>query len=645
MHHARPGLAVRDERAAPQVGQHRAGVGRVAMAAAAKASVLSAALGNLLGCTGCRRWVERRPRDGRPGWKPCAAAQPVDEQSRHIADGSSNLGEDAGGQRPYAAPARQHGNVLLTLDRIGDGGRGDAGLHAARPEFRAAHRIVGRKLLGRVALEHEPAARRQYATVPRPLEGHAPALLLGNGVPGYERSPGCRHHGSTDLGIGGHRGRRKVDTRIEALRRFLPMGFGHIRKAGFLRRDIDEPRPRVIGHGLPAVRATRSGYDHERLARLVDARLGILDGPSALGIDTLGPVDRDITRSRDQLSGCAVEHIKETVLRRLHHHRARPAVDLEVRENHVLSGVEVPRVARCGLVVPDVLAGPGLQRDDRVNVEIVAAAGRAIGLVPGTSIAHPDIEQVELGVIRHRIPHGPAATERPPVALPGGLGAPQMRRCIGARPVRDGVEAPESLSVVAVVRRHIAAYAHLPAGVTDDHPAVDHARRAGDCIRLGSIHGQLRPDQPSGLSVERDQSAIQRSEVQAPAPGGEAPVDDVAADPNARFARHLGIVFPAQLPRERVVSLHFGPGGRDVDGAVNDEGGCFLSARRVQVREPGETQILHVRGVDPVERREALLVIGTAMGQPVLEIVRRRDQSLAVHRAGCGRMRIGHRCD
>src|SRR5213082_699210 len=41
MHHARPGLAVRDQRAAAQVGQHRAAVGGVAMAAAAEASVLS----------------------------------------------------------------------------------------------------------------------------------------------------------------------------------------------------------------------------------------------------------------------------------------------------------------------------------------------------------------------------------------------------------------------------------------------------------------------------------------------------------------------------------------------------------------------------------------------------------------------------
>src|SRR5256714_4998929 len=53
MHHARPGLAVRDQRAAAQVRQHRAAVGGVAMAAAAEASVLTCASGNLLGRAGC----------------------------------------------------------------------------------------------------------------------------------------------------------------------------------------------------------------------------------------------------------------------------------------------------------------------------------------------------------------------------------------------------------------------------------------------------------------------------------------------------------------------------------------------------------------------------------------------------------------
>src|SRR2546421_10964450 len=107
VHHARPGLAVRDQRAAAQVRQHRAAVGGVAMAAAAEACVLLRACGDLLRRAGCRGRVERGQRDGGLGWEPCARSQPKDEQSRHIADRSRNLGEDARGQRPYAAPARQ----------------------------------------------------------------------------------------------------------------------------------------------------------------------------------------------------------------------------------------------------------------------------------------------------------------------------------------------------------------------------------------------------------------------------------------------------------------------------------------------------------------------------------------------------------
>src|SRR2546430_17589789 len=88
--------------------------------------------------------------------------------------------------------------------------------------------ILGHKLLGRVALEHEPAAGRQHATVPRSFKGHAPALLLCDGVPGDECSLGCRHHASTDLGIGGDRRGSKKETPHEDPRRPLPPGFSDI---------------------------------------------------------------------------------------------------------------------------------------------------------------------------------------------------------------------------------------------------------------------------------------------------------------------------------------------------------------------------------------------------------------------------------
>ena len=284
---------------------------------------------------------------------------------------------------------------------------------------------------------------------------------------------------------------------------------------------------------------------------------GFSTGRPLAQVDALGPVDRDKVGGRNQFPRAAVEHIEESVLRCLHQHLAQVAADLEVRQDEVRSGVKVPGVSRCGLVVPDVFAGSGPQRDDRVDVEVVAAAGRAIRLVPGAAVADTDVEQVELRVVGHGVPHGPAATQGPPLTLPGRLGDLERRRCVGARAGRHRVEAPELLAVLAVVGRDVAAYAHLRADVADDHPAVDDARRAGDSIGLRGVYGQLGPDGLTGRAVECDQAPVQRSEEEALSPGRKTPVDDVAAGPHGRVPRHLRIVLPAQLAGERVVGLHF----------------------------------------------------------------------------------------
>src|SRR5580765_7814989 len=57
LHHARPGLAVGDQRAASQVRQHGAAVGRVAVTAAAEARVVLRALRELLGGAAGSGWV------------------------------------------------------------------------------------------------------------------------------------------------------------------------------------------------------------------------------------------------------------------------------------------------------------------------------------------------------------------------------------------------------------------------------------------------------------------------------------------------------------------------------------------------------------------------------------------------------------
>ena len=108
----------------------------------------------------------------------------------------------------------------------------------------------------------------------------------------------------------------------------------------------------------------------------------------------------------------------------------------------------VPGLAGRRLVVPDVLARIGAEGDDRREEEVVTATRRADRLVPRRPVADADVEQIELRVMRHRVPDRPAAAaEGPPLAVPGlrgplhGLVLEAVRRI-----ARDGVEAPGELA-------------------------------------------------------------------------------------------------------------------------------------------------------------------------------------------------------
>ena len=147
--------------------------------------------------------------------------------------------------------------------------------------------------------------------------------------------------------------------------------------------------------------------------------VGSSTGRPVFEIDLLRPVHRHERLRGNQLAVAAIDDIEEAVLRRLHQHLARLAVDAQIGEHDVLSRGEVPRLARRRLVVPHVLAGVRLERDDRAQEQVVAAAGAAVLLIPRRAVAGADVEQVELRVVRHRIPDRAAAAELPPFAVPG----------------------------------------------------------------------------------------------------------------------------------------------------------------------------------------------------------------------------------
>ena len=190
----------------------------------------------------------------------------------------------------------------------------------------------------------------------------------------------------------------------------------------------------------------------------------------------------------------------------------------------------VPRLARRRLVVPHVFAGVRLQRDDRREIEIVAAARAAQPLIPRGAIADADVEQVEFGVVGERVPHRAAAAELPPFA------GPRLRRAFHRRrfePLRgiagDGVEAPRQLAGGGLVGGHVAAHAVLAAAVADDDLALHDARRAGDGVVLRLIDGDRLPQHLAALGVERGEPSVERPDVDAAVVQGDAPIDDVAA--------------------------------------------------------------------------------------------------------------------
>ncbi len=307
----------------------------------------------------------------------------------------------------------------------------------------------------------------------------------------------------------------------------------------------------------------------------------------------------------------------------------------QIREHDVLSRGEVPRLARRRLVVPHVLAGVRLERDDRAQEQVVAAARAAVLLIPRRAVAGADVQQIELRVVRHRIPDRAAAAELPPFAVPGLRGLREDRRFERLRRIAGhGVEAPQHLAGLRVVRGDVAAHAELGAAVADDDFALDDARRAGDGVCLRLIDGHHGPHFVAGRGVERDETAVERAEEQLAFVRSDAAIDGVAARLHAGFARHFRIVLPQQLAARGVDRLHLAPRAGGIQHAVDDQRRGFLAAMRVEVDEPREAELLDVAGVDLRERREALLRVRAPVREPVAGILVGLDDARRIDLGG-----------
>src|SRR5262249_31228183 len=113
---------------------------------------------------------------------------------------------------------------------------------------------------------------------------------------------------------------------------------------------------------MPIVGAEGSGDDLARFIALT--RLGRLDR-AAVRVVTSRPVHIHKVLGRYELTVCAVDDEKESVLGRVQDYLPLLPIYLQIGENYGLRGRVIPVVAGRFLIVPHILAGVGIERDER----------------------------------------------------------------------------------------------------------------------------------------------------------------------------------------------------------------------------------------------------------------------------------------
>ena len=186
------------------------------------------------------------------------------------------------------------------------------------------------------------------------------------------------------------------------------------------------------------------------------------------------------------------------------------------------------------------------------------------------------------------------------------------------RVLRDGVEGPQQLAVVGVVRLDEAADAVFAAVCADQNLAVDGRRRhrlAVAFFRIGDVGG---PHRLAGLGVERHQLGVERRQIDLVAIDGDAAVVRAAAI--GRDRPHVVLVVPQLLAGLGVERVDVAERRGDVHHAVDDDRRGFHQLLDLGLENPGRMQPLHVGAVDLVLGIETLLIIIAVGVQEILAV-------------------------
>ncbi len=403
----------------------------------------------------------------------------------------------------------------------------------------------------------------------------------------------------------------------------------HDARAGVAQGEVHGVGEGAVGAGLPVLAAGEGRAREDLLALAAEHDLLVLGDGAGRAVDAAHHVLGHRGPRPQELAGGAVEGVDDAGLAGdaghdpAHLARLQAGVDpldrLRVRghrgvdEDALERVVEVPAVVEV-LVVPDDLAGVGVEGEGRVVVEVlqVGPADEELGGRRGHRGA--DVDEVQLGVVAGDHPRADvlALLERHPAPrlvaglAGGGDGAPPPQLLAG-----DGVVGDDDAGVRAAPRGAAAARHDLAVG--DD----------GARALVGGVHPVVEdpglPRQLAGGRVEGEHVVVAARVDDVGAIDGEVPVE-VGEGPEHVVPEVVGQV-PPVLPEEvaggGVDGLDDVARVRHVHHAVVHEGGALLQPRPETAR-PHHAQVADVAAVDLVQRAVAPAVEGAPPHQPVV---------------------------
>ena len=234
-----------------------------------------------------------------------------------------------------------------------------------RPELLTRLSIVSHQIAKLVTLKDQTGVSTQHAAIQWQREWDCPPGFSLDRVPCQQGASIEVGHGVQSAGGILHRPAcRGVIANIPIRFTVLDIARLVIEKRNFVDRDINQSGIGVERHGMPVVRARRSG--HHRIERQVYGLLHQHRSPIFVEFASCPVLVGEGSR-RNQLTISSIEHIEEPVFGRLHHHTATraPLSQRQIGQHDLLCRSVIPAVAGGGLVVPTVFPCIRINRKNR----------------------------------------------------------------------------------------------------------------------------------------------------------------------------------------------------------------------------------------------------------------------------------------